>query len=593
MYILRKPLNRTVRCGRDGKVLVLLAILLPTLFAVVGLVLDGGLMMDQCRGLQAATDAAATAAATDLRLGRSAAVATTTANEFVTLAHDLSDAAVTVNIPPTSGAHAGQPNHVEVIAERPYRSHLMRISDGIANRTIRTRSVAGVQDATAGAAIVVLDPDPVDLSLAGVDSLLASINVNGMVTAALPQTGVSSLLSSIPLVGPLAANLINSSLANLLPTQIMGTLSSATSSISLPILPTLTAGFELEGIGSLVVDGAILINNSWGGFDENGEVAGNGLAPPYGAACMPIVSTTRVRARDIRVVGGIDNQDFYQPFESGKRGTLQAGRLPVPDPLSAIPTPSTSSLGPVVNPSVQTPPHSVRIALPTAAANQLLNGVLDALSALLKPLFQPLIGDVTQLLTQPTLQPGVYDSITVVSPLGGARFAPGVYIIRGKSPLTQLSLCILGPVQAEGVLFYITDSAGYSAATGVPDANEDSEAAPANSLDSLLPSVVIATLLPTASMSGLNSPGSTLDGMLIYQRRLDRRPIVIEAQQLVGSGQISGTIYSKWGHVIFVAGAGSYDLRFVCGTMRVLTVFETVFAPTDLLPPARDVFLLE
>jgi hypothetical protein len=62
---------------------------------------------------------------------------------------------------------------------------------------------------------------------------------------------------------------------------------------------------------------------------------------------------------------------------------------------------------------------------------------------------------------------------------------------------------------------------------------------------------------------------------------------------LISSGQIRGTIYSKWGHVIFIAGNGTYDMRFVCGTMRVLTVTTTKIAPTTLLPAAQDVFLLE
>ena len=116
-----------------------------------------------------------------------------------------------------------------------------------------------------------------------------------------------------------------------------------------------------------------------------------------------------------------------------------------------------------------------------------------------------------------------------------------------------MSLCILGPVEADGVLFYITDSAGFSAATGQPDAGENSNVAPANPATALIPSTLIVSLLPTAHITGLNDPSSPFNGMLIYQRRLDRRPIIIEAQQLLGSGDISGTIYAKWAHTIFVA----------------------------------------
>ena len=53
------------------------------LIAIVGLVLDGGLMMNECRRLQHAADAAATAAAMDLRQGESANAAITTANNSI------------------------------------------------------------------------------------------------------------------------------------------------------------------------------------------------------------------------------------------------------------------------------------------------------------------------------------------------------------------------------------------------------------------------------------------------------------------------------------------------------------------------------
>ena len=106
-------------------------------------------------------------------------------------------------------------------------------------------------------------------------------------------------------------------------------------------------------------------------------------------------------------------------------------------------------------------------------------------------------------------------------------------------------------------------------------------------------SVLMAPLLSGAHITGLNDPSSPFNGMLIFQRRLDRRPIIMEAQQLLGNGDISGTVYSKWGHTIFIGGNGSYDLRFVTGTMRVLTVTDTTIAPTTLFPPTKDVLLVE
>jgi Flp pilus assembly protein TadG len=490
------PFGAAPRRRREGKVLVMLAILLPSLCGIAGLVFDGGLMMDERRDLQHAVDAAATAAATDLRLGKSAAIATSTATAFVRDENGFSDATVTVHIPPAQGPFAGRTGFVEVESERKYHSLFMKILDSVAERTMYARAVAGVDDVTAGAAVVVLDPDPAMVSV-----------------------------------------------------QSVGTL---------PVLPTLTAGFEIEGAGEFFVDGAVLVNTEWGGVDENGDPAGEGPGPPYGAACMPVLPTTGLRARDIRVVGGVDDPDNYANFESGEESPLQANRLPVPDPYASLPVPTVSSDAGNVS--------SVTRGGVTVAG-------------------LPVIGPPV------TLQPGVYEYIRIVS--GVANFQPGVYIIRGKDPITQVSLCMLaGTINAQDVLFYITDSATFDGVSGNPDAS-DAETSPAGGQEtSLVPSVVIQASLLGSGISGLADASSPFNGMVIYQRRHDRRPIVIAHQNLVGSGDFSGTVYAKWGHVVFI-GNGVYDARFVCGTMRVLTLFDSTLAPSNLFPPARDVLLVE
>lgn len=577
---------------RRGKILVLLVVLLPILFGIVGLVIDGGLIMDEYRVLQHATDAAATAAAVDIRLGKASSVATATAEDLIHNGHNLSNAAVTVNIPPTSGNYAGQATHAEVIAVRTYHSRFMQILDGIADRTIQVRSVAGVEDATTEAAIVVLDPNPAETSVPDPNGILAGIDASELVNEAIDQSGVGEYLSSVPVVGSAAATLFNAEIGDLLPDMISELWADAVSQVSLPALPTLTAGMEVEGLGRVIVDGAVHVNCEWGGEDENGDPAGAAPGPPYGLSCMPILSTTQLAARDIRVVGGVDNKDNYEPFDPDESNPLQANRLDVPDPFQELAVPSASSDPGNVDPTVATESHYVRVALSEADADQLIANVYNALPALLQPLFQPLADPIKEMLTETTLQPGVYDSITVISPLGGIHFEPGVYIVRNVSPITQMSLCIVGPVEADGVLFYITDSAGFDATTGTPDEGEAADDPPANPLPSSAPSAVIFPLLATASISGLNDPGSPFDNMLVYQRRLDRRPIVIEAQQLVGSG-MSGTVYAKWAHVAFIGGNGSYDMRFVSGTLRLVTASDSTIAPTMFLPAAQDVFLVE
>lgn len=584
--LLREP-------ARRGNILVLLAILLPALVGIAGLVIDLGLMTNERRSLQHATDAAATAAAMDLRLGKGAAAATATAEEFIQNANEFADASVTVHIPPASGNYAGRSGYVEVESDRSYQSHFMRILDHIVDRPIHARAVAGVDDVTADAAIIILDPDPTDLSVSGTDDITAAVDDDAMVDEAVDQSGASDLLSGVPVVGPTAADLVNAELQDVMTDLVNDLWADVLGDVAIAPTPSLIAGLEVEGLGQLIVDDAILVNNEWGGVDENGDTVGEATAPPYGVACMPLLPLTRVLARDIRVVGGVDNQDNYQPFEPGGSNPLQANRLPVPDPFLSLPTPSTVSDAANVDATVNDPADVVQISLSADQASQLATDVLAQLPALLQPLFQPLIAPLTDTLTQSTLQPGVYNSITVLAPLGGVRFEPGVYVIRGTSPVTQMSLYVVGPVEAEGVLFYITDESSFDAATGLPDAGDDPSASLGNTLLTTLPSATILPLLDGAHITGLNDPGSPFDGLLIYQRRLDRRPIIIEAQQLLGSGDISGTIYSKWGHVVFLGGFGTYDLRFVCGTMRVVTVTETTLAPSEPLPPATDVLLVE
>jgi hypothetical protein len=156
-----------------------------------------------------------------------------------------------------------------------------------------------------------------------------------------------------------------------------------------------------------------------------------------------------------------------------------------------------------------------------------------------------------------------------------------------------MALSIIGgQIKADGVLFYITNTANYDASTGSPEVGESSNAPP-NPLLSSKPSAFIAPLLPGSHIAGLKDPNSPFDGLLVYQHRTDRRPILIGATKLVGGGDISGTIYSKGGQVLFLGGQGIYDLRFVSGTLRVLTLFDSTIAPTHLLPAAQDVLLAE
>jgi hypothetical protein len=470
------------------------------LFGVIGLSLDGSLILADSRNVQHVADAAVTAAAMELLLGKSNATAAATATDYVRTHNGLAQGSVDVNIPPASGPYAGRSGFVEVRLTQPVQTHLIQAIGVGSLHHVLGRAVAGVKASTVGAAVVVLDPDPAPLSITG-----------------------------LPIAVPLA----------------------------LPTAPAILGGLELEGVGELTVDGAILVNTQWGGVDEDGNPAGDSAGPPYGIACMPLMSLTRLLAPDIRVAGGVDDPANYGHIDSGEASPLKANRLPVPDPLSALPA-------------------------PTIAADA--NNVSDVLRGGVQVVALPL-------LTTTELHPGVYEWIEIVS--GNVLFHPGVYIIRSANPLTGISLNIIaGQVTAQGVMFYVTNHASYAPGSGAPDSADESSTAPPPEIPTLIPSVVINAGLLGSRFSPLSDASSPFSGMLLYQRRHDRRPIVLVQENLLDPGLFAGTVYAKWGHVI-LAGRGTYNARFVCGTMRVLSVTGCRIDPDELLPPVREVFLVE
>lgn len=502
LFVAEPPKSRVGRCQnqphRTGKMLVMFGICVPAIFGVVGLVFDVGLHSIDNQNLKQAADAAATAGMLALQQGKTAAEATAIAQACIQSWNGLNDATVKVNMPPLQGRHAGKANCLEVIASRDRSNSFSRVVGAGKQSNVQVHSVAAIENSTAGAAVVVLDPAPPVLNILGL------------------PVGISPL-------------------------------------------PALTGGLEVEGLGAVNVDGAVLVNNTWGTHDENGDAAGTTTLLPCAVICTPLLPLSHLNARDIRVVGGVDWPTNYGSYPSGQHSPLRANRMTVPDPYKGLPAPT------VIND-------------PTNVKTTLKGGV--TVVAL------PLLGITT-------LNPGIYDYIEVVA--GNVTFKPGIYIIRKKNPITQISLSVIaGDITAKGVMFYITDNPNYDGSSGLPDGN-DGETAPTRApILSLIPSVVIDGVAALGSeFSGLKSPGSPFDGMWIYQRRQDPRPIVITHQGLLGSATMQGQIYAKWGHISFVGALSNVDISFVAGTARFVTALGIKVAPTKLLAPASDVYLVE
>lgn len=491
------PRRRHPTCRRGGKIMVTFAIMLPVILSVLGLLFDGGLLMRDHRSTQNVADAAAMTAAVELQLGNSTDDAIDAAELFVVDQIGYGDADVTVAIPPSSGTYAGRTGYVEVTITRMYQSRIIRLVSDVAQYDYSARAVAGLETATAPTALHILDPDPSELVIASLPTILP---------------------------GPLA----------------------------------LIAGFEIEGVGEVSVDGAVIVNTQWAGVDEDDNPVGDKWGPPYAASGMPLLPLTRLRARDIRVAGGVDYVDNYAHFEDGEASPLDANRLPIADPFETLEIPSITSDPDNVDPTEY--------------------GGVTVLN--LAP-----IGPAT------TLRPGVYDWIQVIA--GQVVFEQGVYIIRDAHPITGISLNFAaGKVTAEGVMFYVTDSPGFNAETGSPDVNDSIDTPPAPTVGAVIPSVVIAGTLINSKITPLNDPGSPFHGMSIFQRRNDRRPLVIAHQNLILGGEFGGQVYAKYGHATLVAN-GTYDASFAVGTMRIVTVANSSITPSNPLPAATDVFLVE
>src|SRR5262249_39465822 len=158
---------RVSSARRRGLVVVLVALSLTAMISIIAIALDGSLLMDQRRGVQAAADAAALAAAIDLyknyaanggldpngtakASGRSVAAANGYTN-------DGTNSTVTINIPPASGNFAGKAGYAEAIVQFNQQRSFSRIF-GTGRISISARAVAAGLLKPLDKGVIVLDP---------------------------------------------------------------------------------------------------------------------------------------------------------------------------------------------------------------------------------------------------------------------------------------------------------------------------------------------------------------------------------------------------------------------------------------------------
>ena len=123
----------TNRRRRKGAVVVWTSLVMITLVGMVGLIIDGGLMMAAHRHAQNAADAAAMGAAMAKLRGKSVADAIADGVALVndTTANDLPNATATINNPPASGPYAGSTQYFEALVSSPNPTYFIHVFPGI------------------------------------------------------------------------------------------------------------------------------------------------------------------------------------------------------------------------------------------------------------------------------------------------------------------------------------------------------------------------------------------------------------------------------------------------------------------------------
>lgn len=147
---------------RRGSYVVWAALMMVVLVGMMGLVVDAGMLMATHRHAHNAVDAAALAATFSKLRQETDADATQAATDFVIEAthNNIPNAALTVNIPPATGAYAGAPKYVEAIVTVPMPTYFIHVLPGVnQGSSVTARAVAGYEVVAAGEGVITLDPD--------------------------------------------------------------------------------------------------------------------------------------------------------------------------------------------------------------------------------------------------------------------------------------------------------------------------------------------------------------------------------------------------------------------------------------------------
>ena len=161
---------------RRGSLIVLGALLMPLLFAVLGLALDFGLVYDRKRRQQNAANAGAIGGAHELWRGNTGLVTSAANSDTKRNGFDDTDSDTTVTVTHPYACAAGL-DCVEVIIDDTAPTFFARIF-GTDTITVQSRAVAGLLTGYTGGCVFALDPaDKAALMVPGTSNLLAECDI--------------------------------------------------------------------------------------------------------------------------------------------------------------------------------------------------------------------------------------------------------------------------------------------------------------------------------------------------------------------------------------------------------------------------------
>ena len=474
--------SRPPRQRRRGVILVLFVFLAPVLLGLIGLIIDGGILLAAHRQAQNAADAAALAAALDKMRGATDITARDTANTFLaknglpgitlTLNAGARDA---LNIPPqdpwnTGSPYRGQANYVEVLVTKPVRTYFIQVLGVNTDQEVTARAVAGFEPLAYGEGAIVLDPDSAPgISISGNNT---RVIVNGTVVINSRGRGYDQY----------------------------GTY------FSLPNAPNQAA---LTTVGTTPTPAPLVVRDVQivGGVDS-------------------LTTIDNVRTYDAAFSTGSYAGYYYDPTNIDR--PLFARANVQPDPLQNVPTPSSSN-GAVTGSSDASKPYlqwdkTTQSFVNATTPQDIVLGSADTA----------------------TMKPGIYSSIsitqgaTVTFTPGIYIFGPTMQGGGDRISITGGTVSV-GPATGgiSGVLFYNTGR-DYLI-TGSPDSADGSTLGHTpTQFGAMKITGGTGTLTPYTNTGNPNDP---FNGILLYQRRWNTTGASISGGSTL---QMTGTIYAKW-----------------------------------------------